>query len=127
MLEKQKTFLYFLIFREIGLFSFNIKKFFTFSQKKSFLISRKMETSKKLFIYQETQLSHISGSNLLYYENKKKPTLKNFLYFGKWNFLNSSLKCFLYFRWELASFENEKFIILFLIKKQNPLKYNTFL
>ena len=40
----------------------NIKKFFLFSQKKAFLIFRETETTKKLFIFQETELSYISGN-----------------------------------------------------------------
>ena len=60
---------------------------------------------------------------------------------GKWNFLTTSLKNFLYFRKELARPENQKksilvfkhkrkrkrFLILFLIKKQNFLNLNTLL
>ena len=40
----------------------NIKKFFLLSQKKAFLIFRETETTKKLFIFQETELSYISGN-----------------------------------------------------------------
>ena len=52
----------FLIFREMELSGSNIKKFFLFSQKKAFLIFRETETTKKLFIFQETELSYISGN-----------------------------------------------------------------
>ena len=58
-----------------------IKKLLIFSQKKSFLIFQETETLKKFFIFQETKLSSISGSNFLISENKKHPTLKNFLIF----------------------------------------------
>ena len=39
-----------------------IKKFAIFSQKKDFLIFWERETSKKLFIFMETELSYISGN-----------------------------------------------------------------
>ena len=38
---------------------------------------------------------------------------KDFLYFGKWNFLVPSLKIFLYFRRELAQPENKNYFISF--------------
>ena len=63
-----------------------LKKLFMFSQKKAALTFRETETSKKFLIYQETELSYISGSNF--------PSSKSFLYFGKWNFLAASLKNF---------------------------------
>ena len=44
----------------------NIKKFVIFSQKKAFL-----RNPEKFLIFQETELSYISGN-----ENPKKPTLK---------------------------------------------------
>ena len=95
------------------------------------------------------ELSYILGNgsyitktlkNFLYFKrelqspkNKRNPLWKNLLYFGKWNFLTPSLKNFLYFRRENARPENQKFLIflfkhkwkrkkfliLFLIKKQN--------
>ena len=39
-----------------------IRKFVTFSQKKAFLIFLETETCPKLFIFQETELSNISGN-----------------------------------------------------------------
>ena len=84
-----------LIFREMELSGCNVKKFLIFSQKKACLIFR--ETEKELF--------YISG-NFLHFKKllselkkkKKHPPLKNSLYFGKYNFLATSLKNFLYFR-----------------------------
>ena len=38
---------------------------------------------------------------------------KDFLYFGKWNFLATSLKLFLYFRRELAKPEKKYYFISF--------------
>ena len=40
----------------------NIKKIFIFSQKEAFLIFREMKIPKKLFIFQETEFSYISGN-----------------------------------------------------------------
>ena len=40
----------------------NIKEFLIFSQKKVFLIYQETETLKKLFMFQETELSCISGN-----------------------------------------------------------------
>ena len=54
----------FLYFGEVELSNSNIKKF---------LIFRKTETPKKILIFQETELSYISGN-------------KTFLYFGKGKF-----------------------------------------
>ena len=79
----------------------------------------------------------ISGSNFPCSKNEKKKLLKCFLYFGKWNFLASSLKNFLYFRRELARPENrkkfilvfkrkrkgKKFLILFLIKEHDKVLF----
>ena len=45
--------------------SSNIKNFLVFSQKKVFLIIRETKPPKKFFIFQETELSFISGSNNL--------------------------------------------------------------
>ena len=42
--------------------SSSIKKFLIISQKKAFLIFRERETSKKLFIFQETELTYIPGN-----------------------------------------------------------------
>ena len=96
----------------------NIKKFVIFSQKKSFLIFRELETTKNslyfrkrnFLIFQETE----TLKNLLYFrrefssqKNKKKTLLKCFLYFGKWNFLAPSLKNSFYFRKELIEPEHE--------------------
>ena len=49
-----------------------------FSQKKAILIFRKTETLKKLFIFQEAELSYISGK--VYSEPQHNRT---FLYLGK--------------------------------------------
>ena len=40
----------------------NVRRFLIFSQKKAFLIFRKTETPKKLFIFQKTKFSYISGN-----------------------------------------------------------------
>ena len=57
----------------MGLSGSSIEKVFVFSQKKAFLIFWEMETPKKFLIFQETELSYISGN--------RNP--KNFLYFRK--------------------------------------------
>ena len=77
------------------------KKFLIFSQKKASLIFWELETPKKFFIFRETE------------------TLKNFLYFRKWNFQAPSLKNLLFFRKEFPKSENKKYFIPFLIKKKN--------
>ena len=59
----------------------NIKNFFIFSQKNAFLIIQETKSHKKFLIYQETELSYISGRNFPSSTNVKKPTLKNFLIF----------------------------------------------
>ena len=46
----------------MDLSSSNIKKFLIFSEKKAFLIFRHTETPKKFIIFQETELSYISGN-----------------------------------------------------------------
>ena len=40
----------------------NIKKIFIFSQKEAFFIFWEMNTPKKLFLFQEMELSYISGN-----------------------------------------------------------------
>ena len=75
-LEKQKKLLCFFIIRKMKLSSSNIKKIIIFSQKKAFLIFQETETPKKFFIFQEKELSYISG---------------NFLYLGS-NFPSSKKK-----------------------------------
>ena len=40
----------------------NIKKILIFSRKEAFLILQEMKTPKKVFIFQETELSYISGN-----------------------------------------------------------------
>ena len=94
----KKKFLYFLIFLEIKLYSPNIQKVLTFSQRKAFLVFRKrenpqnslyfrkrrflifwkMETPKKLFIFQKVTF---------WARKLKKFTRKSSWYFSKWNFL----------------------------------------
>ena len=49
----------------------NIKNFLIFSQKKAFLIFRENETPKIFFIFQETELSYVSGSNFPCSKNEK--------------------------------------------------------
>ena len=39
------------------------------------------------FVFQETELSYISGSNFPSSKSKKKTLVKSLLCFGKWNFL----------------------------------------
>ena len=53
--KNKKKFLYFLLFREMKLYCFNIKKF---------LIFQKKETPRRYFTFQETELSYISGTAL---------------------------------------------------------------
>ena len=96
-----------LIFREMELSSYNVKKFLIFSQKKV-VIFQEMETSKKFFIFQETELSHISAENFQARKMKRKPLLKCFLYFGKWNFLAPGLKNLCFWR-EHQKSENKLF------------------
>ena len=45
-----------------GISSSNIKKFLIFSQKKAFLVFWEMETPKKFVMFQEMELSYISGN-----------------------------------------------------------------
>ena len=78
-----------------------------------------LEKMKKLY---SKKMSYISGYGtfqphiLLYFRKEifelkkqkiKKPLLKNFLCFWKWNFQAQSLKNFLYFRRELAKHEKQ--------------------
>ena len=77
-----------------------IKKSFIFSQKKkkkcfSFILGNRtfqeMELSGFIFfLYFMKEFSEL--------KKLKKPTLQKLLYFGKWNFLASSLKHFLVFQ-----------------------------
>ena len=120
--------------------SSNIKKF---SQRKTFLIFQEMELSyisgnenpeRKILIFQETELFYISGNRnpkklLIFQETEtlkrlifqeitfRVKKLKRFLYFGKRNFIDTSLKN-LYFRRELAKPENQKFHI-FCLSREN--------
>ena len=57
---------------------------------------------EKLFIFQETKLSEL--------EKRKKSALKKLLIFRKLNFLDPSLKNFLYFRRDLQSPKNQNFL-----------------
>ena len=84
-----------------------LKSFLYSLQRKHFLLFWKQKSRKKFFIFQETELSYSSGSNFQSLKSKKNPLLKNFSYFGKWNFLAPSLKNFLYFRRELAKPEKQ--------------------
>ena len=59
----------FLIFWEIELSGYNIKKFLIFSLKKAFFIFQEMKTPKKFLIFQETGLCYISGKG----KPKKRP------------------------------------------------------
>ena len=68
---------------------FTIKKFLVLSQKKALLIFQE-KSLKKIFKFQETELSYISGSNFPSPKSKNNPLLKSFLYFVKWNFLAKS-------------------------------------
>ena len=47
------------------------KNFLIFSQQKAVLICQEMETLKKFLIFQEMELSYISGSNPPYSKSKK--------------------------------------------------------
>ena len=62
-----------------------------------------METPKKSLIYQETELSYLSGnrnpgSNFLSSKSEKNPLLKRFLYFGEIKLSGSKLKKLLLFQ-----------------------------
>ena len=85
------------------------KKLLCFLRRKLFLYFRKRKPRKNSLYLRKK-------SFLLFQETE---TLKNFLYFRKWNFLSPSLKDFLYFRKEFPKPENQKFPILFLIKKKH--------
>ena len=50
---------------------FQLIFFYIFSQKKAFLIFQKRETTKKILIFKETELSYISGGNLQSSKNEK--------------------------------------------------------
>ena len=72
------------------LFSPKIKKVLIFSQKKLFLYF-----GTRVFFLKKT--CYILGANFTSSKNKKNLLRKNFLYFGKWNFLAPKyLKAFLY-------------------------------
>ena len=75
----------------------NNKKYLIFSQKKAFLIFWQTETTKKFLIFQEMELSYISGSNILCSKNEKKPTLKMFLIFRERERSSPTFKEFLIF------------------------------
>ena len=73
------------------------KKFLTFSQKKAFLIKTEngnlgKRTPRKKSSYFRKRNCLIFHYCLQARKIKKKITLKNFLYFGKWNFLVTTLK-----------------------------------
>ena len=76
--------------------SSNIKKFLIYSRKKVFLLFWETETPKKLFIFQETELS------------RKKPTLKKCLIFREMKLSNPKLN-FLYFKRNLESLKIKNF------------------
>ena len=78
--KKKKKFLY---FRKQN----PRKKFLYIFSKKAVLIFEKTESPEKFVIFQETELSYISGSNFPSQKNKKHSLWKNFLYFGKWSFI----------------------------------------
>ena len=80
-----------------------------FSQKKAFLIFQETETPKKFFILEKKELPSIPRNG-----NPKKLFI-----FQEMDFLSPSLKDFLYFRKEFPKPENQKFPILFLIKKKH--------
>ena len=85
----------------------NIKKLLIFSQKKAVLIFQGTEAPKKFLIFQETELFYISENGkpkkLIMFQEVtfRARKIKNVLYFGKWNFLATSLKIFFYSRKEL--------------------------
>ena len=72
--------------------SSKIKKFLIFSQKKAFLLFAKMETPKEFFIFQETKLSYISGSNFPRSKNIKKTTLKKLFVFQEMELGSTKLR-----------------------------------
>ena len=86
------------------------KKFLIFSRIKAFLLFPETETSKKFFIFQETELSYISESNFPCSKNEKNSLLKSFLYLGEMDLSNYKLKILLTFqeRTEKAPETNKK-------------------
>ena len=96
-----------------------------------YIFSKKTCSEKVSYIFSKESFPYISGNEssekisynsesiLKSSKNKKNSLSKSFLYFGKWNFLVPILINFFYFRGELVRPENQKLLILFLIKKQN--------
>ena len=99
------------------------KRFLTFSQKRAFLIFQETEAPKKIPYISGNgspeKISYNSESILKSSKNKTNSLSKSFLYSEKWNFLVPILLNFFYFRRELVRPENQKFLILFVIKKRN--------
>ena len=95
---------FFYIFLEMELSSSKIKKFLIFHEiefsgpklKKLYFLNKSFSyiLENRTFL---KKTSYISGRNFLSSKNKKNQLRKNFLYFGKWNFLTPRLKKFLYF------------------------------
>ena len=94
--------------------------------KESFSYISGNKNPQKFFVFHKAELSYISGNRnpkklIIFKErtsrlekNEKDLFLKCFLYFRKWNFLESSLKNFLYSRRNFQSPIKPKFLIFFL-------------
>ena len=95
----------------------NYKKILIFSQKKAVFIFPQMKPA----LFTRRKISYISGE-----ENPEKTShifsKERFSYISETETLKNFLSS-LYFRLQLAKPENEKFLIFFLIKEQNFLKY----
>ena len=92
---------------------------------KNIYLVHESETRKKFLLFQETELSYISGNRnpkklfifqevtFRTWKNEKYPLLKSFIYFCKWNFLAPSFKNFSYFRREFEKPGNEFLFTVF--------------
>ena len=103
-----------LIFREMEFFSPIQRKIFIFQEMETqnnflYFLKRKLFLFFQVWklIFQETELSYISGNNFSSSKSKMNPLLKSFLCFGKWNFLSTTLKKLLCFRKELTKPQKE--------------------
>ena len=75
----------FLIIREMELFGPKIKNFLIFFQKNCFLIFLEIVLSSR-------EIKKFQEGTIWARKIKRYPLWRNFLYFGKWNFLAPSLK-----------------------------------
>ena len=78
------------------------RKLLLYFGKRKFRKNSSYFRKRNFLLFQET-----SGRNFPSSKNEKSPLWKNVLYFGKWNFLVTTLKISLYFIRELAKPENQ--------------------